>query len=249
MDAWVAAIASVVIVSALSLIGIVLLMVSDRVLKSAVFVLVGLAVGSLFGDAFIHLIPEAFDITTSATLTSVYILLGIFAFFVLEKFLHWRHEHSCEFEEICIKPVGYINLVSDGVHNLIDGLLIGVSYLAGFEIGAATTLAIIMHEIPQEIGDFGVLIHSGFTKRRALFFNFLAASVAIAGTIASLLIGETVQSYKVMMLPIAAGGFIYIAGSDLVPEMQRESSTKKSASQILAIAGGVGLILMLTFFE
>jgi len=106
-----------------------------------------------------------------------------------------------------------------------------------------------MHEIPQEIGDFGVLIHSGFTKRRALFFNFLAASVAIAGTIASLLIGETVQSYKVIMLPIAAGGFIYTAGGDLVPEMQRESSTKKSAIQILAIAGGVGLILMLTFFE
>jgi zinc and cadmium transporter len=106
-----------------------------------------------------------------------------------------------------------------------------------------------MHEIPQEIGDFGVLIHAGFTKRRALSFNFLAASVAIAGTITSLMIGETVESYKVVMLPLAAGGFIYIAGSDLVPEMQRESSVKKSTVQILAIAAGVGLILMLTLFE
>ncbi|MDD1773826.1 MAG: ZIP family metal transporter [Methanomassiliicoccales archaeon] len=249
MDAWIAAIASVILVSLLSMIGIVLLMVSDKVLKSVVFVLVGLAVGGLFGDAFVHLIPEAFDITTSATLTSVSILLGVFAFFILEKFLHWRHEHTCEFDEICIKPVGYINLASDGVHNLIDGLLIGVSYLASIEIGVATTLAIIMHEIPQEIGDFGVLIHAGFTKRRALFFNFLAASVAIAGTITSLMIGETVESYKVIMLPLAAGGFIYIAGSDLVPEMQRESSVKKSTIQILAIAAGVGLILILKLFE
>jgi zinc and cadmium transporter len=249
MDAWIASIASVVLVSLLSLIGIIILMVSDRVLKSIVFVLVGLAVGGLFGDAFVHLIPEAFDIAASVTMTSVYIMLGIFAFFVLEKFLHWRHEHTCEFEDVCIKPVGYINLVSDGVHNLIDGLLIGVSYLASFEIGVATTLAIIMHEIPQEIGDFGVLIHAGFTKRKALFFNFLAASVAIAWTIASLVIGESVQSYKVVMLPLAAGGFIYIAGSDLVPEMQRELSTKKSAVQILAIAAGVGLILLLKLLE
>lgn len=229
--------------------GIVLLMVSDKLLKSIVFVLVGLAVGGLFGDAFVHLIPEGFEITDSPTMTSVYILLGVFAFFILEKFLHWRHEHSCEFEEICVKPVGYINLASDGVHNLIDGLLIGVSYLASIEIGIATTLAIIMHEIPQEIGDFGVLIHAGFTKRRALFFNFLAASLAIAGTIISLAIGETVESYKAIMLPVAAGGFIYIAGSDLVPEMQLESSVKRSTIQVLAIAAGVGLILLLKVFE
>jgi len=249
MDAWVAAIASVILVSILSLIGVVLLMISDRVLKAVVFVLVGLAVGGLFGDAFVHLIPEAFEITSSATMTSVYILLGVFAFFVLEKFLHWRHEHSCEFDEICVKPLGYINLASDGVHNLIDGLLIGVAYLASIEIGVATTLAIIMHEIPQEIGDFGVLIHAGFTKKKALFFNFLAASLAIAGTIASLMIGETVESYKVIMLPIAAGGFIYIAGSDLVPEMQRESKVSKSTIQVLAIAAGVGLILLLKILE
>lgn len=249
MDAWVAAIASVILVSLLSMIGIILLMISDKVLKAVVFVLVGLAVGGLFGDAFVHLIPEAFEITSSATTTSVYILLGVFAFFVLEKFLHWRHEHSCEFDDICVKPLGYINLASDGVHNLIDGLLIGVAYLASIEIGVATTLAIIMHEIPQEIGDFGVLIHAGFTKKRALLFNFLAASLAIAGTIASLMIGETVESYKIIMLPIAAGGFIYIAGSDLVPEMQRESKVSKSTIQILAIAAGVGLILLLKILE
>jgi len=249
MSAWLYAIASVVLVSAISVIGIFFLMLSDRVLKASVFILVGLAVGGLFADAFIHLIPESFEISGMTLDISLYVIAGIFAFFVLEKFLHWRHEHSCEFKEICVKPVGYVNVVSDGVHNLIDGVLIGVSYLVSFEVGLATTIAIILHEIPQEIGDFGVLVYAGFTKWKALLFNFLAASLAIAGAVISLVVGESVSDYSAIMLPLAAGGFIYIAGSDLVPEMHKESDVRKSIVQMAAIAVGVLLIASLTLLE
>lgn len=249
METWIAALASVIFVSLVSVVGIVLLMMNDKLLKHVVFVLVGLAVGALFGDAFIHIIPEAFEINASAVETSFYILLGIFAFFVLEKFLHWRHEHTCEFEGECIKPLGYINLASDGVHNFIDGILIGVSYLASFEIGLATTLAVILHEIPQEISDFGVLVHAGFTKWRALTFNFLAATIAIVGAVVALMIGETAGAFTGIMLPIAAGGFIYIAGSDLVPEMQLDSDLEKSVLQMISIGVGVGLMFLLVFLE
>ncbi|MEM2944497.1 MAG: ZIP family metal transporter [Methanomassiliicoccales archaeon] len=249
MSAWLYAIASVVLVSVISIIGILFLIMNDKVLKTSVFVLVGLAVGALFTDAFVHLIPETFETYGMEPWISVYIIVGIFAFFVLEKFLHWRHEHTCEFQEICKKPVGYINLVSDGIHNLIDGVLIGVSYLASFEVGVATTIAIILHEIPQEIGDFGILIYAGFSKWKALMFNFLAATMAIAGAVASLILGETVSGYTTIMLPLAAGGFIYIAGSDLVPEMHKETNIKKSVIQMISIIIGVLLILSLALLE
>ncbi|MDH7507795.1 MAG: ZIP family metal transporter [Methanomassiliicoccales archaeon] len=249
MSAWIYAIASVILVSLISIIGILFLMLNDNILKTSVFILVGLAVGALFTDAFVHLIPEAFEEYGTGIEVPIYIIAGIFAFFVLEKFLHWRHEHSCEFQEICKKPVGYINMVSDGVHNLIDGILIGVSYLAGFEVGIATTIAIVLHEIPQEIGDFGILVYAGFTKWKALLFNFLAATAAIAGAIASLIIGESVSGYTTLMLPLAAGGFIYIAGSDLVPEMHKELNIKKSIIQMISIIIGVLVILSLAFLE
>jgi zinc and cadmium transporter len=237
-----------VLVSLLSLIGIAFVSLSESRLRQLIFVMVSLAVGSLFGDAFIHLLPESFERLASKLQTSVLVLGGIFAFFVLEKFLLWRHQHVLESEH-SIRPVGYMNLLADGAHNFIDGVIIGASYVVSFHVGVATTLAVIFHEIPHELGNFFVLLYAGFAKKKALFFNFVSAVFAILGTVISLLVGTRVADFAGVMLPLAAGGFIYIAGSDLVPELNKESTPGKSLVQMLAIGVGVGLMLLLDMLE
>jgi zinc and cadmium transporter len=211
-------------------------------------VMVSLAVGSLFGDAFIHILPEIYSRSERTLVASLYVLAGIFAFFILEKFLLWRHRHDMESEH-SIHPVGYMNLFADGVHNFIDGMIIGASYLVSRPVGIATTLAVVFHEIPHEIGNFFVLLLAGFTKSRALFFNFLSALFAILGTITALLVSSRVEHFASVMLPLAAGGFIYIAGSDLVPELNKEADLFKSIIQIAAIAAGVGLMFLFALME
>jgi len=245
---WLYSIGSVVLVSLISLVGVVTLSISEGKLKRVVFILVGLATGALFGDAFIHLLPESFKASPSKVETSVYILVGIFVFFILEKFLLWRHEHGLQ-DTQPTHHVGLMNLVADGLHNLIDGMLIGASYLGGTKIGIATTLAVVLHELPQEIGDFGILLHAGFSRTRALLFNFLSASLAIIGAVIALLIGAETTTFSSFMLPITAGGFIYIAGSDLVPELHKESDLTKSLLQFLALTIGVGLMLLLLLLD
>jgi len=245
---WLYAIGSVVLVSLISLVGVVTISLGENKLNKVVFVLVGLATGALFGDAFIHLLPEAFETSANKVVTAVYILAGIFVFFVLEKFLLWRHEHVVH-EEEAVHHVGMMNLVADGLHNLIDGMLIGASYLVDIKIGLATTLAVVLHELPQEMGDFGILLHAGFSRTRALVFNFLSASLAIVGAVVALLIGSRAAAFSSFMLPITAGGFIYIAGSDLVPELHKESDPTKSLLQFLALSAGVGLMLLLLLLD
>ena len=241
---WLWTLASVVVISLISFIGVITLVIGRQRLQPAVFTLVGLAVGAMLGDAFIHLLPESFERTDTPLATSLYCLAGIVLFFVLEKFLLWRHDHAAEHTHP-IHPVGYINLIADGLHNFIDGILVGASYLVSVPIGLATTLAVCLHEIPQEIGDFGILLHAGFTSTRALWLNFLTATLAIVGAVLSLLLGATMQSFATMVLPLAAGGFIYIAGSDLVPELHKERHPRQAAVQLLAIGVGIGLMLLL----
>ena len=234
--------------SLLSLVGLAFISVGEEKLKRIIFFMVSLAVGGLFGDAFIHLLPESFERIGSTLQASVFVLAGIFAFFVLEKFLLWRHQHVLESDHP-IHPVGYMNLLADGAHNFIDGVIIGASYDVSLHVGIATTLAVVFHEIPHELGNFFVLLYAGFTKRKALFFNFLSALFAILGTVISLLVGSRVADFSNVMLPLAAGGFIYIAGSDLVPELNKESTLGKSLVQLLAIGLGVGLMLILVMLE
>ena len=247
-DTWLYALASVILVSLLSVIGIVFISISEAKLKQIVFVLVSLAVGSLFGDVFIHLLPQAFEKLDARLEASLYLLAGIFIFFVLEKFIRWRHQHDLESKN-AIHPVGYMNLLADGIHNFIDGMIIGAAYLTSLRVGIATTIAVAMHELPQEISDFGVLLHAGFSKKKALIFNFLSATLAILGTVLILLAGTTMHYFIATLLPLAAGGFVYIAGSDLVPELNKELEPAKSLVQLLAIATGVGLMLLLTLLE
>ena len=242
-------IASVVIVSFVSLAGIFAISLKEKVLKNCVFLTVSLAVGALLGDAFIHLIPEAFENINKPTLVSVMVIAGILVFFVIEKFLHWHHHSPSEERAGIIHSSGQMILISDGVHNFIDGLIIGASYLVSIEVGIATTIAVILHEIPQEIGDFGVLINSGYTRARALWLNFLSAVMAVVGVIVALLVADTGKFLTIWLIPLSAGGFIYIALSDLIPELHKTKSVRQSVLQLAVIAIGVMAMLVLLVLE
>jgi len=240
---------SVIIVSLISLVGVFSLSLKEEILKKYVGIFISLAVGALLGDAFIHLIPEALK-DLNATLASLLIIGGILIFFIVEKFLHWHHHGENEDKEkFHPHPVGQLVLFSDCIHNLIDGIIIGASFLVSIPIGIATTLAVVLHEIPQEIGDFAVLIYAGYTKKRALWLNFLSALTAIAGVIIALILGKTVEASTIWFLPIAAGGFIYIAVADLIPELQKTKKIKYSVMQLLTVLIGILAMVALTLLE
>lgn len=243
------ALGSVVIVSLISLIGAFTLSMNAERLRAGLFVLVALAVGALLGDAFIHLIPEAFETTTDPAMLSLAIIGGILFFFVIEKVLHWHHHQGIELIEPVIHPVGRIVLFSDSVHNFIDGLIVGLAYTVSIEVGIATTIAVILHEIPQEIGDFGVLLHAGYSKAKALWFNFLSALFAVLGATVALVLGDVAESFTLFLLPIAAGGFIYIALSDLIPELHKMKTARHSVIQLAAIIAGVAAMFLLLGLE
>lgn len=243
---WIYALLSVSAVSAISLVGIATISLSERRLRQMIFVAVSMAAGAMFGDAFIHILPESFASHNRSSKTATFVLIGILTFFVLEKFLRWRHAHEIyERRERTIQPVGYLNLFADATHNLIDGMLVGSAYSVGFSVGLATTIAIVLHEIPQELGDFGVLMNAGFSRSRALVFNFLSGLLAVVGAIVSLLASNSLVSFSDFMLPFTAGGFIYIAGSDLLPELHKEVDPSRSALQLIGMGVGVGLMYLL----
>lgn len=250
MQIWIYTLASVTVVSLVSLVGIVMLAIQKEKLKDIVLYLVSFAVGALFGDALIHLIQEAFEQLGSHVTTSLLIITGVLLFFILEKFLHWQHCHIPTSKDH-IHPVATINLVGDAVHNLLDGLIIGASFLVSIPIGLTTTLAIILHEIPQEIGDFGIFIYKGISVKKALLYNFLSALFSFVGAILSLTIGPYIEGYTAILIPITAGGFLYIAGSDLIPELHHSTTTKISHSflQFLFIILGVGVMALLICIE
>jgi len=249
MITWVLGLASVIAISAISLTGVLVLWLKDKQLERILLYLVSFSVGGLFGDAFIHLIPEAIEEGGFGISVSMLILAGILFSFVVEKFLQWRH---CHIPTSNTHPhsFAYMNLFGDAVHNLIDGLIVGGSYLVSIPIGVSTTLAVIFHEIPQELGDFGVLIHGGFAKKKAVWFNFMTALTAILGAIIAFTVGATIEGFIPLLIPFAAGNFIYIAGSDLIPELRRdEPDLKKSALQVVSITLGVVMMLLILLLE
>jgi zinc and cadmium transporter len=247
MDVWIYTIVSVLIISFISLVGVFTLSLRGDWVKKITLFLVSFAVGGLFGDAFIHLLPVTFRDANSGLMSSLYVIIGFLIFFVLEKFLRWRHCHVPGHHHT--HPVVTMNLVSDGVHNLIDGVLVGASFSVSIPIGITTSVAIVLHEIPQEIGDFGVLVHGGLTAKRALLFNFLSGLVAVVGAVASLVIGPHIQGYSEALLPITAGGFLYIAGSDLIPELQHDVKVSTSFWQFVGIILGVSIMALMTLIE
>jgi zinc and cadmium transporter len=245
------AILSVLVVSLISFVGLFFLSVKTGKLRKVLIYLISFSAGALLGDAFIHLLPETVEKNGFGLNVSAYVLLGIGLFFILEKFIHWRHCHGEVVEEKHekIHPFAYTNLVGDGLHNFIDGVIIAASYLVSIPAGVATTVAVVLHEIPQEIGDFGVLIHGGFSKGKALLLNFASALIAIIGALVVLLLQGGVEGLELVLVPIAAGGFIYIAASDLIPELHKHSNyLVRSFWQLVAFVAGIlvmaGLLLI-----
>jgi len=249
MISWILGIVSVILISAVSLIGVLVLWVKDKQLESILLYLVSFSVGGLFGDAFIHLIPEAIEEGGFGISVSLLILMGILFSFIVEKFLQWRHCHIPTSNEHP-HSFAYMNLFGDAVHNLIDGLIVGGSYLVSIPIGISTTLAVVFHEIPQELGDFGVLIHGGFNKNKAIWFNLLTALTAILGAVSAFVAGTTIEGFIPLLIPFAAGNFIYIAGSDLIPELRKdEADLKKAMLQVVSIILGVAVMLLVLLLE
>lgn len=231
-------------ISLASLTGVFLLSLSTKLLKKVMLYLVSFAVGALFANTFLHVLPEVIESSGNLRFSLSLVLGGIILSFILEKFIHWHHCHnlSCH----CSEPVGIMMLIGDGMHNVTDGILIATAYLVDIELGIATTIAVILHEIPQEIGDFAVLLHSGFSKGRALLWNFLSALTAFVGAFAVILLNQHLYGIEDILLPLAAGNFLYIAGSDLIPELHKESRFKNALFQLTCMMAGIAIMYALT---
>ncbi len=231
--AWI--IGSTFIVSLISLIGIITLAVKDKLLHKINFCLIGFSAGALIGGAFLHLLPEALE-KTHSIIIFYYLILGIVLFFLMERYFHWRHCH----DGVCsIHAFTYLNLFGDGIHNFIDGLVIAASFIFSVKLGVVTTIAIILHEIPQELSDFAVLVYGGFTKKKALAYNFFSALMAMVGAITGYFLADFTKGFIVFILPLTAGGFIYIGASDLIPEIHKETNLRRSSLAFIAFLFGI----------
>ena len=217
--------ASLVVVL-ISLIGVLVFYISEKTLNVWMPLLIAAAVGVLLGDAFLHLLPDALEIAhATGANVALWTLIGVLAFVFLETVLQWKHDHSISGGQTVSRGVASfakMNLLGDGAHNFVDGILIASSFLADPALGMATTAAIVIHEIPQEISDIAVLIQGGYSKRKAVLLNFLCASACIPGAVLTLLISQTMELNLSAMLAFTAGGFIYIATCDLVPLLRSE---------------------------
>lgn len=250
-----------VAVSAVSLIGILALSLNERLLNRALVILIALAAGALIGDSVIHLIPEAFEGIGDERSFGLAVISGIVLFFVLERYLRWHHAHHGSeeehegherYEEGPHNPTAHLAplvIVADGLHNFIDGIAIAASFVVSVPLGVATTVAIFLHEIPQEIADFALLIHAGYSRAKAVLFNFLSGLTAIIGALAFLLISDSLEGATFFATALTAGAFIYIAIADIVPELHKERHAGKIALQLLGLLGGIALMFAMTFFE
>jgi zinc and cadmium transporter len=227
-----------ILVSVISLVGIFTLGIKSKIFDKILVLLVGFAAGGLMGGAFLHLLPEAIERCECAFVFS-YALIGFTAFFLMERYLYWRHCHN----GVCdVHTFTYLNLIGDGVHNFTDGLIIAASFVTDIKLGIITTLAVIFHEIPQEIGDFGILVYGGMRKTRALFFNFICALMAILGAVLGYILSGITGDVSLFLISFTAGGFIYIAASDLIPELHKQKDTRRANAAFFAFI--LGLVFM-----
>jgi zinc and cadmium transporter len=226
-------------------VAVLLLFLKKEMLSKITMILVSFSAGALIAGAFLHLLPEASEKIDPESLFLV-VLVAFVVFFLIEKLFHWRHCHK----DICeVHTFGYMNLVGDSIHNFIDGLVIAGVFMVDFKLGVVTTLAMALHEIPQEIGDFGVLVHAGFNRTKALVTNYMVATMVILGGVVGYFASFNISSIMPYLLPIAAGGFIYIASSDLIPEIRKETNLKKSIKSFVAFLLGIVLIFSLRFLD
>lgn len=243
---WV--LASTLVVSLISLIGVLVLFFKDELLKKIVLWLVAFSAGSLIGGAFLHMIPEAIDQFSNNSLVFIWVVIGFSIFFLLEQFIHWHHCHTleCQHKEYT-KPTAYLILMADGLHNFIDGLAIAGAFIVDVRIGLITAVVVATHEIPQELGDFGVLIHSGWKKSRALLFNLISGLTAVLGGLIAYYLSQNINVD--FLLPLSAGGFIYIASSDLIPEVKHDTRIKTNIAHFSAFILGILLVVAVGLLE
>jgi len=266
VPASVAVLLSVLAISLASLAGALTLSLGRARLERVIFLLVAFAVGAMLGGALLHLIPESYEALGGGPETGLLVLTGVVAFFVLEKFLHWRHQHGMPeaiegatghahhghhhvhlgAEAGGAAPFALVNLVGSVAHHMIDGAIVAASYMVSLQTGLVTTLAVMLHEIPQQIGNFGVLVYGGYPPRKALLYNFAAGLGALVGAGLVLGLGEGVEGLADVLLPITAGAFLYIAGSDLIPELNRRHSypATKAVGQLVMMLLGIAVMAL-----
>lgn len=229
------------VISSGSFVGVLTLAMSQKFLSKILLSLVSLSAGTMLAAALLHLLPESIE-ALGVNLPFQLTLISFIGFFILERFLHWRHCHDKDHLEQ--HTMGTMNLIADAIHNFLDGVLIAASFATGGGLGIIATLAIAMHEIPQEIGDFGVLLHSGFTKKKALLYNVLVSLTAMLGGVLGYVASHTMTEFAHLLIPIAAGGFIYISAADLIPELKQETSTKRTLAMIATFIFGVTIMYL-----
>lgn len=226
--------------SLFSLAGAFALFIKDDLLRKIILPMVSLSAGALMGGAFLHMIPEAVEAMGNEKIVWIWILTGFSLFFVLEQFIHWHHCHETECEHAT--PFTYLILIADGLHNFIDGLAIAGALIIDFKVGLITWVASAAHEIPRELGDFGALIHGGWEKKKALWFNFITGLIMVFGGIVAYYFSG---KYNVdFLLPFAAGNFIYISASDLIPEVKHSQSLQTNAIHFASFILGIAIIFI-----
>ncbi|MCS7151176.1 MAG: ZIP family metal transporter [Endomicrobia bacterium] len=229
-----------IIVSLLSLIGAISLLFTTSVVENIIFILISFAAGTLIGASFLHILPE---IVEKSEVTFYYVVLGFIVFFILEKYLYWRHCHKGENCEL--HPVSYLNILGDTIHNFIDGMFIGASFFIDVKIGIVSTIAVILHEIPQELGDFGILLYSGLSVKKAILYNFLSGLASVIGAILGYVMSDRIHTLSLYLLPLVAGGFIYVSCCDLIPELHRERNLTRSLISLVIFLLGIGFMSIL----
>lgn len=243
---WIYTLLSLAIVSLVSFIGAITLTVGQDKLKGLLLYLVSFSAGALLGDVFLHLLPEM-QKTNFGVREGAYILCGIFIFFIFEKYIHWHHSHVEHKEEI--HAVVYLTITGDALHNFLDGLVVAGSYLISFPLGIATTLAVVFHEVPHELGNFAILVHGGWSAAKALWYNFISSFAAFFGGLLVLVFATNLQSAPTLLLALGASSFIYVALSDLIPEIQKETALLKSTLLLVCFVLGILAMAGLLVFE
>lgn len=235
------ALLSVIIVSLISLVGAVFIVFQRKLIDSMTTYLLAFSSGILLGTTFYDLIPEGFGEIGTEVYT--WLIVGVVAFFILEKFIHWHsHVEGHGKEDHPKQHIAYLTLLGDGVHNFLDGAVIGVTFLTSVPLGIVTTIAVIAHEIPHEMSDFFLLIYGGLENKKALWFNFLSALTAILGTIFIFVFSDNILQYSPYFIGFAAGNFLYIAASDLIPELHEKRNVRVSILQTIFLIAGVVLM-------
>lgn len=263
----------ILVIGSLSLIGLFMISIREATLDKILFILVAFATGTILASALFDLIPESLHhleelneggVVIAESSLFILVIFGFVTFFIIERFIYWFHGHAHEKDDqlVCyvgtdegvgtsikrggnVKSFALLNLVGDGLHNFLDGIIIMVAFLSGTRNGVIVTLAVLFHEFPQEIGDFGILIYGGFSKKKALLFNFLSGMIALLGGLLAFVLSDVLEVFNFFFLAFSGGGFLYIASTELMPELLKQKDLKKSIIQALIFLSGLILIMSL----